>query len=209
MWRIPTNLSPQEREFARQCTRSFPPSTRKRNFHPISAVLMIRCPIGGGSCKHSPINLKNPKGSAYTHFSIHHRTGIHYNIKIEGVHNHFLYTSFPGPSPPPSNTQGTNSFAYQSTEETAGAQRRRQRLYPRLAGKTNKSTAALAAELPLNIEDLLSGSLQPSLSSTGVSTAANSSDREQETTNHPTEPVPIPLSSPDAKPTMESIEPSN
>ena len=211
MWRIPTNLTPQEREFSRQCTRSFPPTTKKRNFHPISAALMARCPIGGGSCKHSLINLNNPKGSAYTHFSIHHRTGAHYNIKIEGVRNHFLYTSFPGPSPPPSNQQGANSFAYQYTEETAKAQRRRQRLYPRLTGKAKNTPAALAAKLPINIEDLLSGSLQPAPVSTDPSNSQGPSDhklgdadKQGATTNHPVETAPPPSPSPGAEPPVET-----
>ena len=95
MWRVPTNITQQERDFSRQCTRSFPPTTKKHNFHPISAALMIRCPIGGGTCNHSIINIKNPKGSAFTHFSIHRRNGDHYNIKIEGSFNHCL------PRPPP------------------------------------------------------------------------------------------------------------
>ena len=91
MWCLPTNLTPSEREFSRQCTRAFPPTAKKRNFHPISAAQMIRCPIGGGTRNRSIINVKNPKGSAYTHFSIHHRNGSHYNLKIEGSRNHFFH----------------------------------------------------------------------------------------------------------------------
>ena len=79
---------------------------------------------------------------------------------MEGSRNNFLYTSFPGPIPP-SDAKDANSFAYQSGEETAGARRRRQRLYPRLAGKEINPTAAMTKELPLSVEDLLSGSLKP------------------------------------------------
>ena len=98
--RAPTRMTPQEREYSRQCSRSFPPSTKKHSFHPISAPQMIRCPIGGGSCGHSLINKKNPKGAVFTHFSAHHRDGLFYHIKIEGSHKNYSYTSFPGPSPP-------------------------------------------------------------------------------------------------------------
>ena len=78
MWRVPTNMTSQEREFSRQCTRAFPPITKKRNFHPIPAAQMIGRPVGGGTRKHSIINIGNPKGSASTHFCIHHRNGAHY-----------------------------------------------------------------------------------------------------------------------------------
>ena len=160
--RTPTRMTPQEREYSRQCSRSYPPSTKKHSFHPIAAPLMIRCPIGGGTCGHSLINIKNPKSAVFTHFSTHHRDGLFYHIKIEASHKGFLYTSFPGPSPP-SDTQGDNSFSLELEAETAGARRRRQRLYPRLAGYAGQHpTVSLAQTTRLGVEDLLTGSLRPS-----------------------------------------------
>ena len=151
-------MTPLEREFSRQCTRSFPPSLKRHNFHPITAPQMLRCPLGGGTCGHSLINIKNPKGSIYTHFSVHHRTGDHFSIKVEGSHNHFLYTEFPGPNPP-SDAQHENAFAMTEQQESAGARRRRQRLYPRLAGTgAGPSTPAPATHL-IGVEELLTGSL--------------------------------------------------
>ena len=96
IWRAPTMMTPKEREFSRQCTDAFPPSTKKRSFHAIPAPQMLRCPVGGGTCFLSIINVKNPRGSANSHFSIHHRNGAQYSTKVEGSRNNFLYTSFPG-----------------------------------------------------------------------------------------------------------------
>ena len=81
-----------------------------------------------------------------------------YSIKIEGSHNNFLYTSFPGPVPVVE-MQAGSSFDQLEQNETAGSRRRRLRLYPRLAkGEAGKGGPSIGVALP-TVEELLSGSL--------------------------------------------------
>ena len=163
IWRTPTRMTMQERDFSRKCTQTYPPSTKKYNFHPISAPQMLRCPIGGGSCLGSLINIKTPKAAAFTHFSLHHRDGKMYSIKIEGSHNNFLYTDFPGQMPV-QETKSNSSFDEMTQTETAGTIRRRQRLYPRLArGETGGGEGPSVGEALPTIEELLSGSISKCL----------------------------------------------
>ena len=157
MRRVPTKMTAVEREFSRQCTSQFPPSTKKHNFHPVSASQMLRCPIGGGSRQNSLINTKNPKGAIYSHFSIHHRDGALYQIKVEGSHNHFLHTSFPNQTTP-SDTQSTNSAEAQNPKETAATIRRGQRLRPRLAGRNGADDRIKLSTPEISVEELLFGS---------------------------------------------------
>ena len=63
IWRAPTKRTALGREISSSCARAFPPSTKTRNFYPISAPQMIRCPIGGGSRQGSIINRKTPKAA--------------------------------------------------------------------------------------------------------------------------------------------------
>ena len=156
IWRVPTKMTAQEREFSRRCSRAYPPSTKKHNFHPIASPQMIRCPIGGGSCLNSLINIKTPKPAAFTHFSIHHRDEKVYEIKIEGSHNNFLYTAFPGREALPETQIGT-SFEAMSQQETAGTRRRRQRLYPRLAGGEQPMGGPQLGAAVMTVEELLGG----------------------------------------------------
>ena len=158
IWRVPTQMTQAERDFSRQCASSFPPTVKKRNYHPISAAQMLRCPLGGGTCGNSLINTKDPKGAIYSHFSIHHRTGDFYNIKLEGSYNHFLYTTFPSSSIP-SDTQHEGTFESLNELETAGAARRRQRLYPRLAGRGGKQNPTTTRVPEPTVEELLFGNV--------------------------------------------------
>ena len=156
IWRVPTKMTAVEREFSRRCSRAYSPSTKKHNFHPIASPQMIRCPIGGGTCQNSLINIKTPKPAAFTHFSIHHRDEKKYEIKIKGSHNNFLYTTFPGGGEIP-DEQTLTSFEEMTQSETAGVRRRRQRLYPRLAGEEQKSGGPQIGGTMLTVEELLSG----------------------------------------------------
>ena len=117
---------------------------------------MLRCPIGKGTCSHSLINAKNPKDSIFSHFCVHHRDGGFYHTKVEGSHNNFLCTTFPGPLPP-SDVQSEDSFALMSTAESASASRRRQRLYPRLAGSGSNAAFPAPATSGTSLEELLFG----------------------------------------------------
>ena len=86
-----------------------------------------------------------------------------------------MYTSFPGPIPP-TDTQGESSFDHEQAAETAGARRRRQRLYPRLAKYDERQpSSSLARTTQLNVEELLSGSLNPGPNSAALPTINDAS----------------------------------
>ena len=108
IYRVPTRLTPGEREFTRNCTRTHPPSTSRHKCHPPTAPRMLRCLIDGGTCRHSIVNQRNPKAAIFTHFNLHHKDGAFYDVKIEKGRDNFIRTKYPVPLPPWGCTRGMN-----------------------------------------------------------------------------------------------------
>ena len=115
LYRLPTRMTPEKKLFSEQCRAAEPPATYQRNYHSPSMPQMIRCPIGGGSCKNGLINVRNSKAAINSHFNMHHRSrGEFFRLKIEGATNAFTYTTCPL-GRPPADTQGEKTL-----KETVG-----------------------------------------------------------------------------------------
>ena len=110
IYRTPTRMSPEEKIFSEQCRGTEPPATYRRNYHSPSMPQMLRCPIGGGSCKNGLINVRNAKAAVNSHFNLHHRSrGKFFHLKLEGAANAFTYTTFPLKKAP-TDVQGMGTF---------------------------------------------------------------------------------------------------
>ena len=93
--RHPTRLTKSEREFSSECKRANPPTLGRHNYCPLDAPLMLRCPIGGGSCQYGVINQRSPRPAILAHFNMHHRSRNVFSIKIEASRNGFIYMQYP------------------------------------------------------------------------------------------------------------------
>ena len=95
--RHPTRLTHEEKRYALECVQAVPPAIRKHGFCPVNAPTMLRCPIGGGTCRFGILNAKTLRNAVQTHFNLHHKsTPLNtFEIKIENGRGGFTYIQYP------------------------------------------------------------------------------------------------------------------
>ena len=74
-----------------------PPAVHKHGFCPFNVAMMLRCPIGGGTCKYGVLNAKSLRHSIQAHFYVHHRSvPLNFSeIKIDAHRGGFFYINYP------------------------------------------------------------------------------------------------------------------
>ena len=97
MHRHPTRLTKEEKAYALECVQAVPPAIRKHGFCPVNAPTMLRCPIGGGTCRYSILNSKTLRQAIQTHFNLHHKSipANTFEIKVENNRGGFTYIQYP------------------------------------------------------------------------------------------------------------------